>query len=73
MDWMNFVLIDLIVTPSKYTLDIISEVGLLDAKPDATLLDKLLSNPEQYSRLVARLIYLCFARPKLSYSAHTLS
>jgi hypothetical protein len=67
----------------KYALDIISEAGLLGAKPDATPLEQnhrlsladgqLLSNPEQYRRLVGRLIYLCFTRPELSYSVHTLS
>jgi hypothetical protein len=46
----------------KYALDIISEAGLLGAKPAATPLEQnhrlsladgqLLSNPEQYQRLV---------------------
>ena len=52
----------------KYTLDIISEVGLLGAKPAGTPLEqnhKLalaansdLCDPGQYRRLVGRLIYL---------------
>lgn len=67
----------------KYTLDIITEVGLLCAKPAGTPLDQnhrlavpagsLLDNPDQYRRLVGRLIYLCYTRPELSYSVHTLS
>nr|KYP66022.1 Retrovirus-related Pol polyprotein from transposon TNT 1-94 [Cajanus cajan] len=67
----------------KYTLDIISEAGLLGAKPAGTPLEQnhhlslatgaLLANPERYRRLVGRLIYLCFTRPELSFSVHTLS
>jgi len=63
----------------KYTLDIISEAGLLGAKPVATPLEQnhhlslatrqLLLDPEQYRRLVGRLIYLCFTR----LSCHTVS
>ncbi|GMJ02272.1 cysteine-rich RLK (RECEPTOR-like protein kinase) 8 [Hibiscus trionum] len=66
----------------KYTLDIISEVGLLGAKPVGFPLDqnhhlplakeKPLSNPECYRRLVGRLIYLSVTRPELSYSVHFL-
>lgn len=67
----------------KYALDIISEAGLLGAKPAPTPLEQnhrlslaagpLLSNPEKYRRLVGRLIYLCFTRPELSYCVHILS
>jgi hypothetical protein len=67
----------------KYALDIISEAGLLGAKPAATPLEQnhrlslaagpLLSNPEKYRCLVGRLIYLCFTRPELSYCVHILS
>jgi len=67
----------------KYALDIISESGLLGTKPASVPLKqnhrlplangRFLENPEQYRRLVGRLIYLCFTRPELSYSVHTLS
>jgi hypothetical protein len=67
----------------KYALDIISESGLLGAKPASVPLEqnhrlplangRFLENPEQYRCLVGRLIYLCFTRPELSYSVHTLS
>ena len=67
----------------KYALDIISETGLLGAKPVFTPLEQNhhlalvdgqpFSHPEQYRRLVGRLIYLCFTRPELSYCVHTLS
>lgn len=66
----------------KYALDIISEVGLLGAKLVATPLEQnhrlslvvghLISNLEQYRCLFGHLIYLCFARPELSYSVHLL-
>lgn len=67
----------------KYALDIISEVGLLGAKPASTPLEQnhhlslsnseLLPDPDRYRRLVGRLIYLCFTRPELSYCVHVLS
>jgi hypothetical protein len=67
----------------KYALDIISEVGLLGAKPAEIPLDQnhrpslvdgpLLSEPEKYRRLVGRLIYLYVTRPELSYCVHMLA
>jgi len=67
----------------KYALDIISKAGLLGAKPVGSPKDPqhrlslaegaLLLNPKQYRRLIRRLIYLSFTRPKLSYCVHTLA
>lgn len=67
----------------KYALDIIQETGLLGAKPTefpmitqhklALSTSPQLHDPEQYRRLVGRLIYLCFTRPELAYSVHILS
>ncbi|CAH9142457.1 unnamed protein product [Cuscuta epithymum] len=67
----------------KYTLDIISEAGLLGAKPVAFPIEQnhglalsqsaLLADPESYRRLVGRLIYLSFTRPDLAYVVHILS
>jgi len=67
----------------KYALDIITEAGLLEAKPARVPMEKnhrlalstsqLLADPEPYRCLVGRLIYLCFTRPKLSYCIHILS
>nr|KYP76764.1 Copia protein [Cajanus cajan] len=67
----------------KYALDIISEVGLLGAKPASFPMDQhhqlplakgaLLPDPERYHRLVGRLIYLSVTRPELSYCVHTLA
>ncbi|RVW83549.1 Retrovirus-related Pol polyprotein from transposon RE2 [Vitis vinifera] len=67
----------------KYTLDIVSEAGLLGAKPCGFPIEQnhrlglangeLLSNLESYRRLVGRLIYLAMTRPYLAYSIHILS
>ncbi|KAH7534036.1 hypothetical protein FEM48_Zijuj04G0195000 [Ziziphus jujuba var. spinosa] len=67
----------------KYTLDIVSEAGLLGAKPCGFPIEQnhrlglvngeLLSNPESYRRLVGRLVYLIVTRPDLAYSVHILS
>lgn len=67
----------------KYTLDIISEVGLLAAKPANFPMEQnhklssstspFFTNVEQYRRLVGRLIYLAFTRPDLAYVVHILS
>lgn len=67
----------------KYALDIIAETGLLGAKPASFPIEQnhmlalargsLLSDPEQYRRLVGRLIYLSFTRPDLGYAVHILA
>ena len=67
----------------KYTLDVISETGLLGAKPSSFPIEQnhklglatgdLLADPEPYRRLVGRLIYLAVTRPDLAYSVHILS
>lgn len=64
----------------KYTLDIISEAGLLGSKPVGFPIEQnhrlglatgnLLSDPESYRRLVGRLIYLAVTRPDIAYSVH---
>jgi len=67
----------------KYALNIIFDVVLLGARPANVPLEqnhqlalstsKELGNLEPYRCLVGWLIYLCFTRPKLSYSVHVLS
>ncbi|KAL2903744.1 Retrovirus-related Pol polyprotein from transposon TNT 1-94, partial [Bienertia sinuspersici] len=67
----------------KYALDIISEAGLLGAKPAPFPIEQnhslglargdSLSDPERYRRLVGRLIYLSFTRPDLAYAVHILA
>ncbi|XP_019085950.1 PREDICTED: uncharacterized protein LOC109126647 [Camelina sativa] len=71
------------VSQRKYTLDIISECGLLGAQPIDTPLEQnhalakdageLYSNPSRYRRLVGRLVYLALTRPDLSYVVHLLA
>ncbi|KAL1216652.1 Retrovirus-related Pol polyprotein from transposon RE2 [Cardamine amara subsp. amara] len=67
----------------KYALDIVSETGLLGAKPAAFPLEQnhglalstspLLVNPAVYRRLVGRLIYLAATRPDLAFCVHVLA
>lgn len=67
----------------KYTLYIISEMGLLGARPASHPIEQnhvlaavqgpILPNPTQYRRLVGRLIYLRTTRPELSYAIHMLA
>ncbi|KAL0412816.1 UNVERIFIED_CONTAM: Retrovirus-related Pol polyprotein from transposon RE1 [Sesamum radiatum] len=71
------------ITQHKFIRDIISDVGLQSAKPASSPLPaglKLsshtsapLSNPEQFRRLVGRLLYLSFTRPDISFGAQQLS
>lgn len=67
----------------KYTLDILSETGLLAAKPMHFPMEQQhrlaqstspdCNDPERYRRLIGRLIYLTITRPEISYAVHTLS
>lgn len=67
----------------KYTLDILHKSRLLGSRPAATPMEPnhklgnsssvVLDDPEQYRRLVGRLIYLSFTWPYLSYAVHILS
>ena len=67
----------------KYTLDILSETGMLGAKPTTFHMEQyhklsddsgaLFSDPSQYRQLIGRLLYLVITRPEISYSIHILS
>ena len=75
------------VSQRKYTMDIVTECGLLGAKPSSTPTElnhklvpadktnshTLLPDPSKYRCLVGRLIYLTFTRPDLNYIIHILS
>ena len=67
----------------KYSMDLVTEAGLLGSKPAATPIEQnhrlslsksaFLPNPAVYRRLVGRLIYLLSTRPDLCYSVNLLS
>ncbi|XP_019056266.1 PREDICTED: uncharacterized protein LOC109116021 [Tarenaya hassleriana] len=66
----------------KYVLDLLSETGKLGAKAVRTPIEEhfkdqcegeLLQNPEQYRRVVGKLIYLTITRPDLSFAVHQVS
>ncbi|KAL9233094.1 hypothetical protein vseg_008132 [Gypsophila vaccaria] len=67
----------------KYTLDLLSETGLLGCKPVSVPMeekhnlalasDTPLTDGSKYRRLVGKLIYLTLTRPELSYSVHILT
>lgn len=67
----------------KYTLDLLTEAGLLASKPVDTPLPQnhrlgsatrpLYSDPSLYHRIVGRLLYLTLTRHDISYPVHVLS
>lgn len=67
----------------KYAMDILTETGLLAAKPASFPLQQnhnlalstslLMTDPKRYRRLLGRLIYLVVTRPDLAYSVHVLA
>ncbi|KAL0418879.1 UNVERIFIED_CONTAM: Retrovirus-related Pol polyprotein from transposon RE2 [Sesamum radiatum] len=73
----------LLVTQTKYLTSILEDIHLVDAKPASTPLPpgfkfsqddgSLLPCPEQYRRLVGRLLYLGFSRPDISFFVQQLS
>ncbi|KAG7563712.1 Ribonuclease H-like superfamily [Arabidopsis suecica] len=71
------------ISQRKYTLDIISECGMIGAKPVSTPIEQnhtlakeegeFYSDPTKYRRLVGRLVYLAITRPDLCYAVHLLA
>ncbi|XP_043697246.1 uncharacterized mitochondrial protein AtMg00810-like [Telopea speciosissima] len=67
----------------KYTLDILSECGLLAAKPVSFPMEQNsrldpdtgspLPDPSQYRQLIGRLLYLTITRPDIAYCVNNLS
>jgi len=67
----------------KYTLDLLSETGMLGAKPVDSPMDvncrlsddqgELLHKPEKYRRLVGKLNYLTVTRPDISFAVSVVS
>ncbi|GKD03153.1 hypothetical protein Tco_1178127 [Tanacetum coccineum] len=74
----------LCLSQRKYSLDLLSEFGLLACKPPATYLeqnlaisnepteiDKVLDNITEYQKLTGKLIYLTHTKPDISYLVHS--
>ncbi|KAK3000579.1 hypothetical protein RJ639_021789 [Escallonia herrerae] len=67
----------------KYVLDILAECGLTGCKPASFPMEQqhklsnesgeICKNPEEYRRLVGRLLYLNITRPDISYAVHIRS
>ncbi|XP_056695762.1 uncharacterized mitochondrial protein AtMg00810-like [Spinacia oleracea] len=71
------------LSQKKYTLDLLAEYGLTGCKPLKLPMDShlkltpdsgdVLENPEQFQKLVGKLIYLTITRPDISFTVHILS
>ncbi|XP_074266497.1 uncharacterized protein LOC141589772 [Silene latifolia] len=71
------------ISQRKYTLDILTETGLLGTKPVSVPMEPnhnlgdsetpILHDPQPYRRLVGRLVYLTITRPELTYLVHILA
>lgn len=71
------------ITQRKYTLDLLKEAGMTGCKPvrlpmvpNEKLLPtsgQLLENPDEYRRLIGKLIYLTITRPDISFGVQLLS
>ncbi|XP_043705335.1 uncharacterized mitochondrial protein AtMg00810-like [Telopea speciosissima] len=67
----------------KYTLDLLTEIGMLGCRPLDNLMDPnvklvaeeadVLDDPEKYSRLVGKLNYLTFTRPDIAFPISVVS
>ena len=73
----------IVISQRKYAMDILEEIGMLNAKPVDTPMDpntKLLPNqgeplsdPGRYRRLVGKLNYLTVTRPDISFAVSVVS
>ncbi|GKU93723.1 hypothetical protein SLEP1_g7291 [Rubroshorea leprosula] len=73
----------IVLSQRKYALDILTETGMIGAKPSLFPMEQHhslaiassppASDPSQYRRLVGRLLYLTITRPDLSYLIGILS
>lgn len=71
------------MSQKKFTLDLIKEAGLDNARPSKVPMDQHLKltadegdplpNGEEYKRLIGKLIYLAVTRPDINYSVQNLS
>ena len=73
----------LVISQRKYTLDILTDTGMLDCKPVDTPIDpnvklvpsqgELLQDPGRYRRLVGKLNYLTITQPNISFPISVVS
>jgi hypothetical protein len=73
----------IVLSQRKYTLDILTESGMLGARPCSFPMEQQhklstdsgpsLPDPAQYRRLVGRLLYLTITRPDICYSVNILN
>ncbi|KAA0031718.1 Beta-galactosidase [Cucumis melo var. makuwa] len=71
------------VSQRKYTIDLLTERGMLGCRPADTLIefnyklgnsdDQVPVDKEQYQRLVGKLIYLSHTRPDISFAVNAVS
>ena len=67
----------------KYTLEVLSDAGLLGYKPTKTPMEQNLrlskfegeelKDPSSYKRLIGKLLYLTITRPDITFDVHKLS
>ena len=72
-----------VISQRKYTLNILTDTGLLNCKPVDTPMDpnvklvpsqgELLRDPRRYRRLVGKLNYLTITRPNISFTVSVVS
>ena len=72
-----------VISQRKYTMDILTDTGMLDYKPIDTPMDpnvklvpgqgELLRDPGRYLRLVGQLNYLTITRPDISFPMSIVS
>ena len=73
----------MVIFQRKYTLDILTDTGMLDCKPVDNPMDpnvklvlgqgELLRDPGRYRRLVGKLNYLTITRPDISFPVSVVS
>ena len=73
----------MVISQRKYTLNILTDIGMLDCKPIDTPMDpnvklvpgqgELLRDPGRYRRLVGKLNYLTITRPDISFPMSVVS
>jgi hypothetical protein len=72
----------IVLSQRKYTLDLLSDMGMLDCRAAPTPMDQNqkvtaqsgeLVDKERYQRLVGRLLYLCHTRPDIAYAVGVVS